>query len=234
MNDKYSDIKHYYEEWWENPKDPRDIIFRGLNKIVFERLPKGNNKKALDIGSGKGTIVSFLSQKGYKVTAIELNENFVEKLKIKFPEAEVIGGDFNSIPINGNFDIVTAIEFIQNLDIESLSKFLKKIATLTNHLLINISNRNSIHGSWTAVRGFQKPFVYTYTPAEFEDMLKRNGFRVTYKRGIGFITPITLLSEFRFKIIPIWVARTLNTVGDLLFPKICHLYYLEAKIFKED
>jgi len=229
MYDIHNEIKRYYEEWWENPLDPRDIIFKELNKLVFERLPQGEGKRALDVGSGKGAIVSFLLQKGYQVTAVELNENFVMGLRERFPEIEVIEGDFNSVSINGTFDVVTAIEFIQNLDSEALRRFLRKVATLTDQLIINISNKNSLHGFWTAFRGFQKSFVYTYTPKEVEGILGETGFQVTYKRGIGLLTPITLLSNFRFKIIPSWLARIVNPIGDKIFPRVCHLYYLEAK-----
>jgi len=224
-----SDIKKYYEEWWENPKDPRGVIFNRLNRIVFDRFPHGKGKRALDIGSGRGTIVSLLLRKGYQVTAVELNENFTKGLKQNFPEVKIIEGDFNTVPINGIFDIVTAIEFIQNLDREALRAFLKKVASLTDRLFINISNRKSLHGFWTAFRAFQKPFVHTYTPEEINRMIEEIDFRVTYEKGIGFLTPITLLSNFRFIIIPCCIAKIFNTIGDRIFPKLCHLYYLEAK-----
>lgn len=229
MNEEKIEIKRYYEEWWENPNDPRDIIFKKLNSVVFERLPSGKGKKALDIGSGKGSIVSFLLQKGFQVTALDLNEKFMRELKQRFSEIEVIEGDFNTVTINGPFDIVTAIEFIQNLDKEAIRKFLKKIATLTDTLIINISTKNSLHGFWAAFRGFQKSFVHTYTPDEFERMVEDAGFQITYRRGVGLITPLTLFSGFRGKIIPIWVAKLINPIGDKLFPRRCHLYYLEAK-----
>lgn len=229
MDNIHNDMKRYYEEWWENPLDPRDVIFKELNRVLIERLPKGQGKRALDVGSGKGTIVSLLHRRGYHVTAVEVNETFTRSLRRNFPQVEVIEGDFNSVPINGMFDVVTAIEFIQNFNREALHEFLRKISRLTNNLLANISNRNSLHGFWTSFRGFQKPFVHTYTPREIETALKETGFQVTYERGIGLLTPITLLPNFRFKIIPIWVARAFNTAGDLVFPKLCHLYYLEAK-----
>jgi SAM-dependent methyltransferase len=229
MHDIQTDMKKYYEEWWENPSDPRNVIFKKLNRELLGRFPQGEGKRALDVGSGKGTIVSFLRSKGYRVTAVELNENFTNGLKKDFPELEVIGGDFNTVPIHGAFDVVTAIEFIQNLDREALYTFLQKVAALTDSLFINISNRSSLHGFWTTFRGFQKPFVYTYTPEEIEGMLEKIGFRVTYRRGIGFLTPITLLANFRLTVIPAWIAKTVNTIGDRIFPRLCHLYYLEAK-----
>jgi SAM-dependent methyltransferase len=222
-------LKRYYEEWWENPKDPRSVIFDKLNKIVSERLPNGIGKKALDVGAGKGKIVSFLLQKGYKVTAVELNENFVANLKQRFPDIEVINGDFNSISINRRFDLVTAIEFIQNLDEEKLINFLKKVSTLTDNLIFNISNRHSLHGFWVALRHFQNPFVYTYTPEEIEAIVKSIRFEISYQKGIGLITPITLLREFKFKLIPSWLAKGVNLIGDPIFPKMCHLYYFELK-----
>ena len=228
MDDLHSNIKKYYEEWWENPLDPRYVIFKELNRVFLKRLPHGAGKRALDVGSGKGTTVSLLLRKGYHVTAVEINENFTKSLRRNFPEVEVVEGDFNSVPINGTFDVVTAIEFIQNFDSEALRKLLGKVSRLTDHLITNISNKNSLHGFWTSFRGFQKPFVHTYTPREIETALEEMGFHVTYGEGIGLLTPITLLSNFRCKIIPIWVAKALNTAGDLVFPKLCHLYYLEA------
>jgi SAM-dependent methyltransferase len=229
MQDMHNEIKKYYEEWWENPRDPRNVIFTKLNKIVYERLPQGKGQKALDIGSGKGTIVSFLLQKGYKVTSVELNEKFVIDLKRKFPEVRVIQGDINSVSINDTFNVVTAIEFLQNLDIKALNKFFRKIVTLTDRLIINISNKNSLHGFWTAFRGFQKPFVHTYTPIEIERILEDNGFQITYEKGIGLLTPITLLNDFRVKLIPIFSTKIINSFGDKLLPRLCHLFYIEAK-----
>jgi SAM-dependent methyltransferase len=228
MRDKNSELKKYYEEWWENPEDPRGIIFRKLNRVVSERLPEGAGKRALDIGSGKGAIVSLLQQKGYHVSAVEMNENFTRDLRRKFPEADVREGDFNAIPIEGTFDLITAIEFIQNLDRDTLGYFFKKVSALTGRLIINISNKNSLHGFWTAFRGFQKSFVHTYTPSEIGKMLGDNGFQITFRKGIGAVTPLTLFTGFKCKIIPIWAARLLNPLGDAVLPRLCHLYYLEA------
>lgn len=223
------DIKNYYEKWWENPDDPRDMIFKQLNAVVLEKLPPGKRQKALDVGAGKGTIVNYLRQKGYRVTAVELNEKFAQDLKLKFPDVEVVPGDFNAVSLNGNFSLVSAIEFIQNLDREALQRFFKKVGTLTNHVILSVSNKNSLHGFWAVFRGFIKPFVHVYTPQEVERMLRAAGFKITNTKGIGFLTPITLLSNFRFQLVPKWLVKIVNPIADRIFPKWCHLYYLEAK-----
>jgi cyclopropane fatty-acyl-phospholipid synthase-like methyltransferase len=223
-----SDIKRYYEEWWENPRDPRDHVFKRLNRLILKKLPPGDGRKALDIGSGKGTIVGFLLQKGYQAAAVELNENFVRDLRQRFPGVDVIEGDFNAVAIDRTFDLVTAVEFIQNLDRDSLRLFFRKVASLTDHLVLTVSNKKSLHGFWAVFRGFIKPFVHVYTPREIETLVRASGFEITSRRGIGLLTPITLFSDFRWKLIPAWLTELVNPWGDRLFPRSCHLYYLEA------
>jgi len=223
-----SDIKRYYEEWWENPRDPRDHVFKRLNRLILKQLPSGDGRKALDIGSGKGTIVGFLLQKGYQAAAVELNENFVRDLRQRFPGVDVIEGDFNAVAIDRTFDLVTAVEFIQNLDRDALQLFFQKVAALTGHLILTVSNKNSLHGFWAVFRGFIKPFVHVYTPREIEALVRTSGFEITSRRGIGLLTPITLFSDFRWKLIPAWLTKLVNPWGDRLFPRRCHLYYLEA------
>jgi len=229
MDDITLEMKNYYTEWWENPEDPRDFIFKALNTLVLERLPDGHGKRALDIGSGKGAILEILLRKGYDVTAVEINEEFTHDLRRRYPHANVVQGDFNKVHLEDRYDIVTAIEFIQNLDKRSLLAFMEKVGRLTDRLVLNVSNKFSLHGIWTAARGFQKPFVFTYTPKEIKWLLVQNGFQTSFSKGIGFVTPITLLSGFRIKLIPEWFARGINAALDPLLPGACHLYYIEAQ-----
>ena len=123
------EIKDYYSEWWENPKDIRNVVFDSLNELVRARIPQGNGKKALDIGSGHGRIVSYLVEKGYEVTAVDFNEDFCEELKRKFPNIRVLQEDVRNLNFNENerFDVVTCIELVQNLNKEDLLELIRKL-----------------------------------------------------------------------------------------------------------
>lgn len=224
---KGEDIKKYYSEWWENPKDIRNVVFESLNQYVRQRIPLGSGKKALDIGSGHGRIVSYLVEKGYEVTAAEFNEQFIAELKDEFPDIRVISEDVRNVDFEGGFDIVTCIELSQNLNRVELLALLTKLAPVTKLLLVNISNRNSFHARWVEFRGWKADFVYNYTPKGFEKILEQAGFDIIHRRGIGLITPISLFKDFKGKLIPTWFAKVGNKL-DPLFPKICHLYYVEA------
>ena len=212
MNMSNNEIKEYYSEWWENPKDIRNVVFDSLNELIKERLPPGNGRRALDIGSGHGRIVSYLVEKGYEVIAVDFNEDFCEELKRKFPNARVLQEDVRNLNFNENerFDIVTCIELVQNLNKDDLLELIRKLGGVSKTLLINISNKNSLHNWWIERRGFKKEFVFNYAPDEFDGYLEEAGFRIVYGRGIGLVTPISLFRGFKGKLIPIWFARMIN------------------------
>ena len=221
------DIKQYYSEWWENPKDIRNMVFNKLNDYVKQRIPHGSGKKALDIGSGHGRIVSYLTEKGYRVAAVEFNEEFVAELKTNFAGVEVICEDIRNMDFCEKFDVVTCIELVQNLDRDDLPALLAKLSRITKLLLINLSNGNSLHARWVSLRGWRNSFVFNYTPKELEQVLNQAGFDIVHRRGIGLITPISLFNDFKVKLIPVWLAKVVNKL-DALAPKMCHLYYIEA------
>lgn len=226
------EISKYYSEWWENPKDIRNVVFNDLNKYVEQRILRVNNKKALDIGSGHGSIISYLVNKGYKVTAVEFNKEFVEEFKSKFPRIKVIAKDIRDVEFEEWFDITTCIAFVQNLERAELLTLLTKLADTTKLLLINMSNRNSLHARWVNFRGWRNSFVFNYTPKEFRQILEQAGFKIVHRRGIGLITPISLFKNFKFKLIPVWLAHLVSKITPL-FPEICHLYYVEATSNKQ-
>jgi len=230
MNMSDDEIKEYYSEWWENPKDIRNVVFDSLNELVRRRIPPGEGKKALDLGSGRGRIVSYLVEKGYDVTAVDFNEDFCHELKRKFPDVRVLQEDVRNLNFDENerFDVVTCIELVQNLDKKELLALLPKLAKITRLLLINISNRNSFHAWWVNLRGWRNKFVFNYIPEDFDRYLEEAGFRIVYRRGIGLVTPISLFSGFKGKLIPIWFARLINKLLDCYATKWCHLYYVEA------
>lgn len=221
------EIKRYYSEWWENPRDIRNVIFDSLNEYVRQRIPQSNGGKALDLGSGHGRIISYLAEKGWEVTAVDFNDEFITELKGKFPSIRVISGDVRNVSFDDKFEVLTCLELVQNLNRTELLALLTKLAPVTKLLLVNMSNKNSFHAWALELRGWKANFVFNYTATEFEQILQQAGFHITHRRGIGLITPVSLCKDFKGKLIPIWFAKAVNKL-DALFPKLCHLYYVEA------
>ncbi len=222
-------MAEYYEEWWENPRDPRGRVFAKLNQLVGNRIPKTENGEALDLGSGCGAIIERLATKGYNVTGVEYGKEAAQKLKMRFPKAEIVQADLNKWEIDRSYELVTAIELVQNFTEEELLKLLIKIKPKTKRLIITCPNYNSLQGRWVTWRKFKAPFVHLYRPRKFEEIVEKAGFKITYRAGVGFLMPITLLSGFKVQLIPSFMVKYLNKILDPIFPKLCALYYIEVE-----
>jgi len=220
-------IKSYYQEWWENRRDIRNVIFERLNHRVRARIGSAQNLRAVDLGSGKGRIVSMLLDAGAKVTAVEYNEALVGELRKRFPDVEVVCADIRTWEPKAEYDIATCIEVAQVLDQAELVALLRKLRPFVRRLLINISNRKSLHGTWVRLRRFQAPFIVSYEAHDLIRCLREAGYRVTHTEGVGFITPISMFREFRGVIVGRRLSERFQWL-DERFPQFCHLYMAEG------
>jgi len=228
-------INSYYNEWWENSDDIRNIIFDRLSDLVISRLPNGYKKSALDIGLGKGKISYPLLKKGYNTISIDINREFCKKFyKDNQPYAKTICGDITKLNLEElssmigikKFDIVTCIEVIPIIENNSIERLIRNISKITDKLVINISNTNSLHGKWIRYKGFKNSFIQMDDIDSFRNLVESYGFKSVYERGVGLFTPISAFPKFKGKIIPIWLSKITKDM-DTIFPQFCHLYYYE-------
>ncbi len=220
-------IQRYYEEWWEDPRDIRNPIFDRLSRLVQQRIEQCAASRALDLGSGKGRVLSMLIAKGLKVTAIEFSPILARELKKNFPSATIVCADVRGWGPDHHYDLVTSIELTQVLGQDDLRSLLRRLRPYVKRILINVSNRHSVHGVWVRTRGFQAPFIVTYSSRDLVRMLEATGYRVVFATGVGFLTPLSLLRDFKVPIITHGLADRLRKL-DNCFPRFCHLYLVEA------
>ena len=67
-----------------------------IQKIVSEISPKTDDL-IIEIGPGEGALTALLLEKTKKLIAVEIDKRNVEMLSIKFPELNLISGDFLNI-----------------------------------------------------------------------------------------------------------------------------------------
>jgi len=125
------------------------------------------------------------------------------------------------------YDVATCIEVTQVLPHDDLLDLLRSLRFKVRRLIINISNKNSLHGAWVRIRRFQAPFIVNYTPKELLELLHGAGFRVVWQTGVGFVTPVSLLSNFELILIKPDTASLFEPL-DRHFPMLCHLCLVEA------
>ena len=67
-----------------------------IHKIVSEISPKADDL-IVEIGPGEGALTALLLEKTKKLIAVEIDKRNVEMLSLKFPELNLISGDFLNI-----------------------------------------------------------------------------------------------------------------------------------------
>lgn len=77
-------------------------------------------KKVLDAGCGSGRLIKILRERGAKITAIDISEKMLARIRKKYPDVEVVRSDARKMPFKSDyFDVVIAaflIVHIKNLD----------------------------------------------------------------------------------------------------------------------
>ena len=105
-----SDFYHLQNEW-------SNIYFREVGEVDFEKVDwveQNTNRqlrKILELGAGGGQFSIAMAQKGYSVTALEIEPKFTEHMeKIiannKLENLTVLTADFYSVELSDKFDLI--------------------------------------------------------------------------------------------------------------------------------
>ena len=125
--DKIKEFFNGYAPIWDN----EPIADIHIINTILDNAEVKENIDILDIGCGTGVMFPFYIEKNVNsITAVDLSPEMVKIAKSKFPQADVICDDAESITFDKQFDVVmiyNAFPHFPNPDtlIENLSKAIK-------------------------------------------------------------------------------------------------------------
>lgn len=127
----------FFKEYLINRKDVGSVIessrflSKSISKLSKEYTPLNGN--LLEIGAGLGPISSEIVKLIKDVTLIEINDDFVSKLKIKFNNKEdikILSKNFMDKDFEGSFDTIVCCLPLSNFSQELNDSFSKKMVSL--------------------------------------------------------------------------------------------------------
>jgi len=135
----YNLLANYYEKkekYWDSFE--KDQVLPLLGEV--------SGKKILDVGAGTGRLALRLSKLGAELTALDVSESMLEKLKAKSYKLKALIGDAESLPFeNESFDIVVATFLIVHL--KALKRFFNEAYRVLKpdglFLVTNINQRKA-------------------------------------------------------------------------------------------
>jgi 2-polyprenyl-3-methyl-5-hydroxy-6-metoxy-1,4-benzoquinol methylase len=173
------------DEHYANPYE------QGRLRVLSGLIPKGYGNAALDLGCGSGYISAMLSAAGWRVTAVDLHPENVERAAAKVERA--IAGDAvevaRSLP-DGGYRFICTVELIEHLDDAGqaeLLRQLRRLAAPNARLLLSTPNKMSpdgLYGYYYAelVRGkkykaWDPTHQSIYTSFGIVSALRRSGWK---------------------------------------------------------
>ncbi|MBD3203185.1 methyltransferase domain-containing protein [Candidatus Woesearchaeota archaeon] len=127
----------------------KDDALKVARRKILLNICKG--KRILDIGGGIGKTASYLSNKGYSVTVLEKNKEFIKYGKSKNKRVKFIQGNAYNLNFNETFDEVLIEEVIEHVkDQKRMVKEARKVLKKDGRIIISTPNK-WVYRAWLAI-----------------------------------------------------------------------------------
>jgi ubiquinone/menaquinone biosynthesis C-methylase UbiE len=155
---------------------------------------------ALEVGVGTGRLTNELLERAGTVTAVDISEKMLEKVRAKYLDAKnlnlrsVDAHALDRIPGYGSFDAVVSMRMLPHIeDIIGVLQLLRDAAKPSGTVIVDFWNRHSyVH--WRKRRSSVYNHYVTYSEAV--EMIRLSGLQLVSIEGAGFQNPLNLDLEF--------------------------------------
>ena len=201
--------KYYKSENYVSHSDTTtgfiNSVYHKVRQIMLDRKSSllsslSSKKTLLDVGSGTGYFPAHMKEKGYDVTAVEVDDEArkysIKKFGLKvFPPSDLLGGK-----ISGPFSFISLWHVLEHLyDPDEYMQRFNLLLERDGHLIVAVPNHlcadaDKYKEYWA---GYDVPrHLWHFTPNSMEILAKRNGFTIVKKEGMPF-DPfyVSMLSE---------------------------------------
>ncbi len=99
-------MEEYYGSSVKNYKQPQDkfyTLFPALDRLLADAKGK---QSLLDLACGTGDLYSFVGNKGYSYTGIDISEDMLAQAKRRHPDGTFLLGDATELKRSDMFDVV--------------------------------------------------------------------------------------------------------------------------------
>lgn len=153
----YDDFAWFYNRYWN--EEFHGLAFPILERIWLPRLPR--KARVLDVCCGTGHLAALLTERGMRVTGIDLSENMIAHARENVPAAEFQVASATDFRVLGRFDgAVSTFDSLNHLlsvdDLEAcfrcVAKALKPRATFAFDILLEAAYKTNWADAFSIVR----------------------------------------------------------------------------------
>ncbi len=191
--------------------------------------------RVLDVGSGRGWFSLAAAKLGAQVTAVDLSEKNLARIKAEEPGIETVFGDACAIPDLGKFDMIVALEVLEHLvEPELALQSIHKLLSADGTLLVTVPYKEVIRYTLCIHCNRITPMnahLHSFDRESLGALLVRSGFRV--KRTNRFshramdLFKLTALSQK----LPLGIWKNLDRLSGILGDRY-HYLAIRARVDK--
>lgn len=172
--------KNYYGRGWMGAGRRLVDVFYKIDLFFFKRYFKKGDL-ILEIGCGEGKISRWLSERGFKIEAIDISKEAIKMAKSKVSSVSFVCGNVFSLKRKSNFyDVIFSLQVMEHInEIEDTLKEVYRILKRDGRLIIRIPNGNSWEAKLAGKDWFHwdEPYhVHHWTAEEVKKLLEKTGF----------------------------------------------------------
>jgi 2-polyprenyl-3-methyl-5-hydroxy-6-metoxy-1,4-benzoquinol methylase len=116
------------------------------NQVIYDLSAVKAGDTVLDLGSGRGWFSLYASQQGAEITALDLSEANLEKIKAADDKINILYGDACFVPVQDKqFDLIVALEILEHIvDPKAAVTDWKRLLKPNGRLLVTVPFREAI------------------------------------------------------------------------------------------
>jgi len=169
-----------FDYWGRDQVSPTETR---RNQTVFDLCPSLNQLQILDIGSGRGWFSLQAAQQGAEMTALDLSEENLSKIKAINPNITTLYGDACDVPAaDGKFDLIVALEILEHLvDPKTAVLNWKNLLKHNGKVLITVPYKETIRYTLCIHCNRKTPVnahLHSFNKDDLIKLLNHNGFWV--------------------------------------------------------
>ena len=192
---KIFDVAKYYPEIYYGSNNQRFnifieyaiVFFRKLRANFIQRVSQKKTGSVLDIGCGRGIMLSILKNRGWKVTGTEYTDMSSRASRENLGNDIIISKNILNENLRENFDVITLFHVLEHVpDPDAyFGLFAEKLTKDKNSILIievpNISSWQFkiAKGSWIYLEAPRH--LFHFSGKALENLAGKHGFSVSYK-----------------------------------------------------
>ncbi len=217
MLTRIEDKKTYFNNYWRT-RDLPSADARSRQRAAYVQALMGERQsgEVLDVGCGRGLVMSFLAGQGYNVGGCDLASEAIATMQNEGYEVFLFDIEQDDLP--QKYDVILCLEVLQQLfdpvaALEKLSRFLKD----DGFLIVSVPNEFHLWSRLQIVRGkshlghFEESHLRLFNPHRARQMFEQAGLSIDKSIPVSILPP---------------TLRTLNWAGKIMAGLLPSLFSL--------